>query len=168
MVVDFVVPISYQGVSAFVRADDMRFDNALEKINDPSIKVSAIDGGSSQEIPETFYPKAQLLSLPQLTEASQQLLNVVSGKADVTFTDRYTVAKFQESNPNTLREVVADYPVNLFGNPIAVYKGEYELKQTLDNATIQLMNVGIIERILKKYEKYPNSFYRPALSYQNK
>ena len=167
MVVDFVTPISYQGVTAFVRADDTRFDHNLQAINSPEVTISTVEGASSQEIAETFFSKAKLMSLPQLSESSQQLLNVVSGKADVTFTDRYTVGQFLANNPGQLREVPADYPVNLFGNPIAVAKGEYALKQSLDNATQQLINVGIINQIIKKHETYPNTIYRPAVPYIN-
>lgn len=166
-VVDFIIPISYQGVTAFVRADDTRFDYNLEAINNPDIKASAIDGGTSQEIIENFFPKMQLMMLPQMADSSQMLLNVSTGKADITFTDRHTVNKFLDANPGVLREVPAKYPIRLFGNPLAVKKGEYELKQTLDNATLQLIHTGVIERILKKHEKYPNTFYRPAPQFVN-
>jgi ABC-type amino acid transport substrate-binding protein len=167
LVIDFTIPIMYQGISAFVRADDMRFDNNLAAINDPAIKLSIIEGSSEQVIASSYYPKAQAVTLPQLTDASQSLLNVKTGKADVIFIDRYSVGKFLVSNPGALREVPAQYPLSLFGNVIGLNKGEYALKQSLDNATVQLMNIGTIETILKKYETYPGSIYRAALPYIN-
>lgn len=166
MAVQFINPISYQGVVAWVRKGDRRFDNNLEAINSAKVKVSAVDGASSQEIPQTFYPKAKLVSLPQLSDSSQLLLNVVTGKADVAFTDQHTVGEFSENNPGKLRAVVAPYPVKLFGNPIAIKMGEPALAALLNNATMELLNTGVIEQILKKHEKYPGTFYRAAVPFK--
>ncbi len=165
MNVQFITPISYQGVVAWVREGDTRFDNNLAAINEPSVKVLAVDGASSHEIAETFYPRAELVSLPQLTAAAEALMNVVDKKADVVFTDHFTASQFLKTNPGTLRAVPAAYPVKLFGNPLAIRMNEPALKALLDNATMELMNTGVIERILQKYETVPGTFYRAALSY---
>ena len=41
-----------------------------------------------------------------------------------------------------------------------------ELKNTLDIATMQLINDGTIEKILSKHETMPGMFLRPNVSYQ--
>lgn len=166
-VVDFIIPISYQGVVAYARPDDRRFDNNLPAINSPNVKVVGLEGGTTGEIPQQFFPEASLTLLPQMTDVASVLMHVTTKKADVVFVDRYTASQFLEKNQDALREIPAQYPPRLFGNPISIKKGEYQLKQTLDNATLQLIHTGVIERILQKHEKYPGTFYRPAPMFQN-
>ncbi len=71
------------------------------------------------------------------------------------------------NNPNQLRAVAAKFPLRVFGVPIAIKKGEAGLKETLDNATRQLLMNGTIDKILSHYEKYPGSFLRVTVPYED-
>ena len=163
---DRVTPVSYQYVTAFTRADDKRFDNKLEAINAEDIKVSVIDGESSSTIASTNFPKATAISNPQGTDGTQMLMDVITGKADVAFTDLGLLEKVMKENPGKIRRVETTYPLQVFGNPVWIKKGETELKNTLDIATMQLINDGTIEKILSKHETMPGMFLRPNVSYQ--
>ena len=157
-----VNPISYQGVNAYARANDTRFDNNIDAINAATVKIATIDGESSQSIAKSDFPNATTVQLPQLTSAAEMLVNVATKKADIAFVDRHVGAEFMKSNPDKIKQVEAEFPLRLFGNPIWVKQGEFALQNALNIATYQLLNTGRIEKILQKHETYPGTFYRAA------
>src|SRR5258708_38771393 len=83
----FSIPTYYLPIYAYARANDSRFDHTLNKMNAADITLSAMDSEISSEIARNQFPKAKLLSMPQLTPPGMLLLNVATGKADLTFTD---------------------------------------------------------------------------------
>lgn len=159
------MPISYQYVTAFVRKGDRRFNNNFEAINDPAVKISIIDGESSSVIATTRFPKATHISNAQGTDGVQMLMDILTKKADVAFTDLSLLQRFMQNNPNKVEQVQSPFPLQVFGTPIWIKKGESSLKSTLDVATIQLINNGTIEKILEKHEKIKGMFLRPNTSF---
>lgn len=164
--IDFTRPISYQGFSAFVRADDTRFDNNIDRANSEDIMASTIDGTTIEVVTESDFPKAKKVSSPQLTEVSNTLLDVSTGKADIAFVATYFGAEFMAKNPGKIRPVVLDRPLRAFGNVIAIKADQYRFKAMLDAATEELMNSGEINRIIAKGEKYPDNVYRVMMPYK--
>lgn len=162
---DFTTPIAYQSITAYVRADDIRFDEKIEAANSSNTTISVIDGESAATIASADFPLAKLLSLPKGTDVSQMLLNVVAKKADITFTDSGSAGQFISKNPGKLRAVKVNYPTRVFGLPIVIAKGESKLRDSLNAGTNQLLWTGKIESILKKYEKTPGMFLRVRQPY---
>lgn len=162
---DFTIPINYVAVHTYVRADDSRFDNALEKLNSPEVTVSTMDGEISIFIAQSDFPQAKLLSLPNTASQPQIMLNVVEGKADVAFADASTGNDFMANDPGKLKLLPGGEFLRVFGNTVAVGEGEYALKELLDTGTQEMLFSGAIEKTLKKYEKYPNSLYRVGKPY---
>lgn len=163
---DFTIPVNYVVINTYVRADDNRFDNALEKINSADITVSAMDGEMSSIVAQADFPNAKVLSLPSTASPPQIMLNVADGKADVTFSEAYTAGDFMVNNPGKLKPLPGGELIRVFGNTIAVGEGQIALKEMLDTGTNELLQSGVIEKILRKYEKVPNAFYRVAKPYQ--
>ena len=153
---DHTTSLYYAPLYAYVRANDGRFDKDLMKINDPHITVSLIDGESAQTIASGDFPLAKTLSMPKGTDGTQMLLNVVTGKADVTFTDPEAFARFDHNNPGRLRKVATAFPVRLFGNTIWMKKGEQSLVNSLNTGIDQLLWTGAVDRILDKYDPAHN------------
>ena len=164
--VDFVTPIFYQAISAYVRSGDQRFDAGVASINSPAVTISVVDGESASTIAKADFPQAKIISMPKGTENSQMLLNVLHNKADVTFADASLSGAFLANNPGALREVPVKFPLRVFGAPLIVKKGEAALRETLNTATQQLLWTGAIERILRKYEKHPGMFLRAAAPFE--
>src|SRR5688572_14133278 len=80
----YSVPFHFSGVGAFVRADDTRFDGSgFEKLNSPDVRVSTMDGEMSGIIAAQDFPKAKPVSITQLGDSSQLLLELTHNKADV-------------------------------------------------------------------------------------
>lgn len=165
-VMDFVAPITYQIVNAYVRQDEVRFDDALAKADSADVRVSCIDGEMSASIARQDFPKAKTLCLPQLTPFSDMFLNVLGGKADIVFASPAAIASFNQHNPPGLKKVGGPYPLRLFPESIPVARGSDDLRRMLDHTTGFLINSGRIEKILKKYSKSDNDFIRPAKPYE--
>ncbi len=162
----FTAPINYVAISAYVRKNDSRFDNAMEKLNSPDITLATMDVEMSSVIAAADFPKAKALSIPVTASQPQMLINVADGKADATFTDLATAAGFMANNPGKLKLLPGGSMVRSFGNTVALSKNEPGLKAFLDTATAELLQNGTIEKILKKYENHPSTLLRVAKPYE--
>lgn len=162
---DFTTPINYVGINAYARADDKRFDNALQKINAAAITIPIMDMEMSSIIAAADYPAAKTFSISS-AGSPQMLLNVATGKADVTFSDTSTATDFIASNPGKIRMIAGGESVRVFGNTVAIGKGQAELKSLIDITTQELMQSGVIEKILLTYETRSGNFIRVAKPYE--
>lgn len=161
----FTVPIFYNTVTAWERVDDNRFGKDLSVLDSPTIKIATIDGAMEDIIAKTDFPHAQRLSLPELSPFVQNLLNVVSKKADVTFAQPMVVKEFLVTNPGTLKQIATGRPVRTFGNSLAVKRGNSELKEFLDIALKEIVDNGHVDKILAKYELTQDTYYPMARPY---
>ena len=116
-------------------------------------------------IAHTDFPRATETSLPQSADVSQVLLEMTTGKADITFVEVAIAQAFLENNPGSIREVEGVSPVRVFPNVMMVGKGEYRFLSMLNVAIDVLANSGEIERIIANYEKYTGSFKRRQVPY---
>jgi ABC-type amino acid transport substrate-binding protein len=150
--VEFTKPIYFLPVDAYARAGDDRFDHAQEKIDSPDVTISVMDGEISTLLATQNFPKAKTFSIPQLSGSSNLLLNVTTGKADLTFTDAWTAADFMKVNPGKIKRVPLNAPLRLFGHTIPVAQRENTFVNFLNAATDELINTGELDAIIKKYE----------------
>src|SRR3989344_1969059 len=157
--VDFSVPLFYSGIGVFVRSNDDRFDGDLSKINSSSVRIATIDGEMSAIIAKQDYPHAQTVSHPQLSDNSQILLDVATGKADVTFVEPYIADLFLANNAGTLRNLVIQRPIRIFPNTMLVPTGDIRFKTMLDTALTELLNTGYVDELMLKYVPTKGAFY---------
>ena len=163
---EFSQSVYYSAINAYVRASDNRFNGDITVANNPSYKLATIDGETSQLIASRQFPKAQTLQLPQLTDVSQMLLNVVDGKADMAFLEPTVANAYIKNNPGKVKNVSVTKPVVIYGNVMLIKKGEFTFKSAIDNAIIELLNNGYVDGVINNYEKdYPGGFYRVAVPY---
>ena len=162
----FSSPVFYSVIRAWGRPNDERFVNNLSSINSPDVRIATIDGAMEDIIAKTDFPKAQRVSLPELSPFTQNLLNITTGKADVTFAEPGIITEFLAKNPGKLKELAPDQPLRIFGNSLVVKLGENQLQQFLDVSLRELLYSGAIDRILRKYEPAPNAFPRVAKPYE--
>ncbi len=160
----FTTAAFYNGIYAYVRTDDYRFDTSLAAINDSSVRISTMDGELGDVIAASDYPNAQKVSLPQSSPFDQIPLQVIAHKADVAFLQSDTVAGFLRANPGTLRRV-SDKPLRLYGNTYAVRLGDGELQNMLNVALQEAINNGTVDAIVAKYQSSVNSYLLPATPY---
>lgn len=155
----------YSGVEAYARSGDDRFDETLSDVNAPDIKIATIDGEMSALIAAEDFPKAQTVSMPNLTDISQLLLNVQTGKADITFVETAVANEFMLHNPGAIKNITPEKPVRIFGNTILTGPQDMAFVAMLNMAQAELVMNGFVEKVIKKYEKHPGSFYLAAPPY---
>lgn len=165
-IAEFSKPLFYSSLRAYGRGSDSRLTNNLDELNSPKFKIAVIDGAMEDLIARTDFPKAQRLSLTQLSPFSQNLLNVASAKADVTFAEPGIVKIFLRDNPASLKELAPEKPLRIFGNAYVFKLGEVKFASMFNTALDELINDGTVERLLRKYEPAPGAFLRTALPYR--
>ncbi len=162
----FSTALFYSAVGAYVREDDNRFDGKLKALNDPSVTIATMDGEMAQAIAKTSFPKAKTIEVPQTSEITSMLLNVKSNKADVTFVELYFAHEFLRNNPGTLRNIAVENPIRVFPNTILLPAGDPELRHNVDVSLHELLNLGVVETLIEKYEPVPGIFYRVAAPFR--
>ena len=157
-------PIYFSGVGVWVRSDEARFSSAENwaSINQPSIKLVAMDGSTPEVIAHEQFPDAELITYPDLTGEPQIFLDIVGRKADVFFAEPAVAMDFLANNPGTIKNLAAEQPIRLFANVYVMRQHEPQLKQMIDVAAADLLSNGFVERLLQQYEPGPGAFYRVA------
>ena len=163
--VGFSAPIFYSPVYPYVPVDEHRFDQDLSAVNQPDVRISGMDGEMSDVIAKEHFPKATEVSVPQMGQITDILVNVATHKADIVFNEPSFVDDYVKSNPGTLRRA-QEQPYQFFPTSFGVEIHETELRDMLDSALIELENQGIINDIISKYNSDPKVFLRVAKPYQ--
>ena len=135
----------------YVKKDDTRFNDDLSVLNSNEYKITFVDGELAMFIAQEDYPDAQVASLPQLSSYSEVFLNIVQGKADISFNEPSAVEDFLKSQPDSLDRVRGE-PVRTFGNSFAFNKEDLELIEKWDKAIRELIDEGEIQKILEKHD----------------
>ncbi|TAH32766.1 MAG: transporter substrate-binding domain-containing protein [Alphaproteobacteria bacterium] len=164
--IDYTTPILYVALGVYTRADDKRFDHNLSLLNDASVKLSSVEGTTPFIVGNRDFPKAQKITHPESQDLMAPLMDVASGKADATITGLPLGYRFNAQNPGKIRQVTMPEPIRLFGSSLSLKRGQIEMQNMINNATRELQYSGVLESIIKKYEKYPGSLYRVTRPYQ--
>lgn len=164
--VDFSTPLYYSGIGIYVRQNESRFNETLSGLNSQDVKISTIDGEMSDIIARNQFPSAQRVSLPQNADVSQLLLNVSQGRADLTFVEPYIANQFLKNNPGTIKNIVEQKPIRVFGNTVMLKRGQTEFKSMLNTTIEELINNGFVDNLVDRYETSPGTFYRRSFPYR--
>lgn len=146
-------PQFYSAIYAVARADDKRFDGDLSKANDQSIKAVAVEGDVTMDLVHERLPKATIVPLSPTIGLGDYLMQLTTKKADILFMDKGSIKDFSKTNPGQIKIVENLPPARIFGEHLAVKLGEYRLRDILDMATLQLVNDGVFEELVKKYSQ---------------
>jgi len=142
-------PIVYSPLVPFVRADDARFDGGIGTLNRSDVVAAVVDGDTSQIIRRDRFPQMKELSLPQVSTINEYFLAVMTGKADITFSDYTGALDYMKNNPGKIKPL--PYMLRLVPQNIGVPIGDNKLLNMLNTATLQLQTDGTFDRILGKY-----------------
>jgi len=165
--VAFSTPLFYSTLGIYVRADDNRFDAKLDAVNKVGVRVASMDGELAGDIARTDFPLATVSSLPQLSDYSQMLLEVVSGKADVTFFSRVLGSRFIRQNPGKLRDIAGSKPIRVYAECFLLPLNDFAFKSMIDSALSEMIENGDIDRAFRKNGENPDEYYRPAVPYRH-
>ena len=105
-------------------------------------------------------------SLPQLSDYSQLLLEVATGKADATFFNRVLANRYLAKNPGQLKEISSAQPVRVYGECFLLPIGDYKLKSMIDATILELIENGFVDRAFAKHGENPREYFRPLVPYR--
>lgn len=165
LIADFSRAIVYNPFYLYVRENDHRFDGALDKANDESITMLSYDGYFGATIIKDDFPKAKLVSLPDLSNDTDILLGVSTGKADAGICGNIVASNFIKNNPGTIRRVGGP-PLRFPSLGLAFAKGEEQLKAMINASLTYYQETGVTEKILNKYDLDEARLFRPATPYK--
>ena len=158
---EYSVPLFYTTTHAYARADDLRFDNNLQAIDDPTVKIVITDGAeASSFIRSELFPHSGAYSVPGNQEQSFLLEAVATRKADIALFNVMEAMPYLVSNPDKLRRIPAENSLKAFAHAFSFGKGEHALTSMFDVALTEMLTDGTIDKILDKYEAIPDSFVR--------
>jgi ABC-type amino acid transport substrate-binding protein len=163
---DFTDPIYFSPIKAYVKAGNKKFDGNLKAANAKDVKIATIDGEMTSIIKKFDFPDATSEALPQNSDVSQVLLNVSQGKADITFVEPYIANEYLKNNPGSIMLVANVEPLRVFPNVMMIPKGDVKFQSMLNTAFDELANNGFVDKVISKYEKYPNSLLRRQSPYR--
>lgn len=140
----------------YIKTGDERFSSDdLEAINSEEFTISTLDGEMTAFIAAEDYPNANTYSLPQLSSFAEVFLNILQGKADVTFVEPSVAQDFLDSHPDSI-ERLGETPVRSFGNSFAFDKTNEELFEQWNKGLHSLMEADQISEILDSYGELSN------------
>lgn len=154
------LPILYTMVTAWMRPEEAAkyLDQPLQQFNSPDITVSAIDGTLPMVITQDYFPKAKILGMPNTTDYTFNLLNVVHKKANVTFVEKIFGEKYLKAHPGQLVNVTPKTPIQVYAYTIPTLPEEVRLRTAIENIIGYMLNNGEIDAIVRKYEA-ENGYY---------
>jgi len=161
----FSQPLFFNVIKVWGRGGEKRF-TSLGQINSSEVRVATQDGGMDDLIAKSDFPEARLVSMPEISSYTDVLLNVTTKKADVTFAEPGAIKAFLERNPGALEELFPNDPLRVFPICYPFASGAFGIQSMVDSALVELHNDGTVERILQRYEKTANEFYRVQRPYQ--
>jgi polar amino acid transport system substrate-binding protein len=151
---DFSKPVYFSPIGVYVRADDNRFDADRSKINDPSVKIAAVDGEVNNFIGKSDFPKAELKPFPNNIDVAQLFLEIQTKKKDVTFAEPMFAYDYMQKNPGKLKNIGEKSPIRNYPNCYMYKKGESKVGDFLNAEIDKLIKDGTIDKIIAKYEPF--------------
>ena len=165
--VGFSDPVFYVPMSVFARkGGEKNFSQNVNSLNDPSVRISAVDGSLTAIIAQEDFPKAKIVSLPNMTDISQTLQEVATGKADATIVNLVDGLRFQKNNPGKIINVTKDQPIRVYAATIAYVQQDIRFSVMLNAALEQLNNSGHIRGLINKYRVEPGTVFPVAKPYE--
>jgi len=161
------IPLYYSQLYVYTRANETKFDKikSYDELNKEDYVFTLVDGGTGKVIWENMFSKSRSISLPENTDFGVSFADVTSKKADLIIMEPYQAEKFLANNPNSIKKLGLGMPLKVYGNCFMFKKGEFAYKHMLNIVLQDLINEGFVDKLLEKYEEYPNSFLRADKPY---
>ncbi len=144
------VPMYFDGYFAFSRKGDDRFKGGYKSIDDPTVTIAVQEGAAIQHMVPSYFPKSKVIEEMALTNPTQQLMDVMTKKADVAFVEMTTFKDFEKTNPDKV-QVTSTTPFMVMPATLWVPRDDIRLKLLLDHEIMILQSSGKMDALLEKY-----------------
>jgi|GEM_PF-1008312 len=113
------------------------------------LRIAVKENDISDSIAKDYSPRDNVY-IEQLTDTKKLLEFVVTGRADVTFTEQGTAKLFNDTSTHKAVKA-SDEPVRIYDNSYIFRESEKELKVFFDTEIKRLKNEGFLEELFIKY-----------------
>lgn len=144
--VDFTRPIGAHKMGVLTLEEDLTRYRTWDDINDPAIRLAAIDGSAAVTLLQPKLTRTQWVIVPN-SEALQ--LEVESGRANALLTNDIQMALYIERRGRG--HAVFPEPIQAQATNIGLAKDRETLRNWLDNRLEALDKDGTLDRIWAKY-----------------
>ena len=166
---DFSLPIYFDGVGIFTRANNTSFDKDISLLNSEKNSIISVDGGLGIEIAKYKFGNAKLITLPQGSDVNLELDWVAEGKADASLTSTSYAWDYQQKNLGKIKNVTLSNPVRVFPNVLMLPKKEHDFRRMINAGIEELHLNGFIESKIQEYTgKASVQYYNPPSPYTHK
>lgn len=148
--VDFTRPIGAHKMGVLTLEDDLSRYRTWDSLNDPAIRLAAIDGSAAATLLQPTLTRTQWVIVPN-SEAMQ--LEVESGRANAFLTNDIQMALYIERRGRG--HAVFPQPVQSQPTHIGLAKNREALRHWLDKRLEALDEDGTLDRIWAKYVPAP-------------
>ncbi len=146
------IPMAYSPLYIWAKTGNMKFDNNIEALNNPVVRLAVIEGDTSQNVTRLHFPLAKTDALPQTADGAQLLMDVATGKADAAIVDESMADNFMKHNPNSIHRVLSTGPVQVIPDVFVYKEGEQHLGDMLNNAILLINNTDFEHVLIRKYK----------------
>ncbi|GHT78627.1 amino acid ABC transporter substrate-binding protein [Bacteroidia bacterium] len=150
-VADFSIPIYFSPIGIYVRADDNRFDTDISKLNDPKVRIAAVDGEINYSIGKFDFPLAEVKPFPNNIDVAQLYLEIQAKRKDVTFAEPMFAYDYMQKNPGKIKNIGEKAPIRNYPNGYMYKKGNSKTGDFLNTEIEKLLKDGTIDKIIGKY-----------------
>lgn len=159
----FSQPLFVTPIDIWALASDERFASTkVSELNKPDIRISMMDADISEDFARRLLPQAKPVSLAALSDPSQMMLDIVSGKADLVINDAITLLQFNQSNNEKFRKVTVT-PLGYWAMQMATAREiDTRLLNMIDQAIINVQLLGEADAINAPYQARFGSDFIPA------
>ncbi len=154
---DYTSPYAYVSMVGYVRPDNEKLDKAFNDVDWSDVTIVGLDGEGATTAAQKLLPEAKMQVLPQLSNISEMLLTVASGKADVAFVLPSVFEDFNKANPGKLRKAKLDKPLYSYAVGFGIAKGQEEYKALINNVLRQYTVSGELKSLFEKHD--PDGFF---------
>jgi polar amino acid transport system substrate-binding protein len=144
--IDFTQPIGAHKMGVLTLEDDTARYQTWERINDPAIRLAAIDGSAVLTLLRPVLTRAQWVIVPN-SEAMQ--LEVESGRANALLTNDIQMSQYIARRGRG--HMVFPTPVQSQATNIGLRKDRVALRNWIDQRLELLRKDGTLDRIWSKY-----------------
>ena len=149
--IDFTRPIVFwRGVAALSRRADLEKFDSLDAVNKPGVRITVAAGTAQEEYVRRNLPRSERLTLT-VEDISMTFLEVMAGRADVSFASHFLISRFVASQPEAAM-LFGGKPLNDYAVAFPIPLGSVMSKAFLNNALLVLQTDGTMASLIRKYE----------------
>jgi polar amino acid transport system substrate-binding protein len=160
----FAQPFLIEPLVVMVRADDTRFDDDTNKINDADLTVAVMRGSILEYMAKDYAPRAKVIDLSELGSQTDMFMALTSKKIDFAFNTGVSAENYAKANPGKIR--IISQPLRHCNAGFLLPLGDERLKAMIDGATKELLANGTIDEILSRsYGANSKHWASPSISF---